>query len=61
MIKFIKNTTPISICDIGASPIDKTDFIENLFENCDSEIIGFEPNIDEFKKLETSNPKKKIL
>ena len=60
MIKFIKNTTPISICDIGASPIDKTDFIENLFENCDSEIIGFEPNIDEFKKLETSNPKKKF-
>ena len=60
MIDFIKSKTPINICDIGASPIDKTDFIQTLFDNCNSKIIGFEPNIDEFKKLERSNPKKKF-
>ena len=60
MINFIKSKTPINICDIGASPIDKTDFIQTLFDNCNSKIIGFEPNIDEFKKLERSNPKKKF-
>ena len=60
MINFIKSKTPINICDIGASPIDKTDFIQTLFDNCNSNIIGFEPNIDEFKKLERSNPKKKF-
>ena len=60
MINFIKSKTPINICDIGASPIDNTDFIETLFNNCNSKIIGFEPNIDEFKKLERSNPKKKF-
>lgn len=60
MIDFIKSKTPINICDIGASPIDKTDFIQTLFDNCNSNIIGFEPNIDEFKKLERSNPKKKF-
>ena len=60
MINFIKIKTPINICDIGASPIDKTDFIQTLFDNCNSKIIGFEPNIDEFKKLERSNPKKKF-
>ena len=60
MINFIKSKTPINICDIGASPIDKTDFIQTLFDNCNSKIIGFEPNIHEFKKLERSNPKKKF-
>ena len=60
MINFIKIKTPINVCDIGASPIDKTDFIQTLFDNCNSNIIGFEPNIDEFKKLERSNPKKKF-
>ena len=60
MINFIKIKTPINVCDIGASPIDKTDFIQTLFDNCNSKIIGFEPNIDEFKKLERSNPKKKF-
>ena len=60
MIDFIKSKTPINICDIGASPIDNTDFIQTLFNNCNSKIIGFEPNIHEFKKLERSNPKKKF-
>jgi len=59
-MKFINNNSEIVVCDIGASPIDKTDFIQTLFDNCNSKIIGFEPNIDEFKKLERSNPKKKF-
>ena len=58
MINFIKNETPIIICDIGASPIDKTDFIDELFNNTESKIIGFEPNNDEFIKLEKNDEKK---
>ena len=58
MISFIKNETPIIICDIGASPIDKTDFIDELFNNTESKLIGFEPNNDEFIKLEKNNEKK---
>lgn len=54
----IKNSTPISICDIGASPIDKTEFIDDLYNNSNSRIIGFEPNLEEFNKLEKNNPKK---
>lgn len=59
MINFIKSETPIQICDIGASPIDKTDFIDELFINTNSKLIGFEPNNDEFQKLDKNNPKKK--
>lgn len=46
------------ICDIGAATSDKTDFIDNLFNNTDSKLIGFEPNPDEFKKLKNTNDKK---
>lgn len=59
MIKFIENKTPIKICDIGASPKDKTKFIEELFISTNSTLIGFEPNNDEFEKLEKDNPRKK--
>ena len=59
MINFIQTETPIQICDIGASPIDKTDFIEELLINTNSKLIGFEPNNDEFQKLDKNNPKKK--
>jgi len=59
MINFIKSETPIQICDIGASPIDKTDFIEELLINTNSNLIGFEPNNNEFQKLDKNNPKKK--
>tara|TARA_B100000989_G_scaffold295469_1_gene276636 strand:- start:940 stop:1776 length:837 start_codon:yes stop_codon:yes gene_type:complete len=59
MINFIKSETPIQICDIGASPIDKTDFIEELLINTNSNLIGFEPNNNEFRKLDKNNPKKK--
>jgi len=58
MIDFINNKSPIYICDIGASPIDKTDFIDDLYNNSNSKIIGFEPNIEEFNKLENRNSKK---
>ena len=58
MINFIKNNSPIMICDIGAAPIDKTEFIDELFNNTNSKLIGFEPNEEEFNKLEKNNPKK---
>ena len=43
-MKFIQTATPIQICDIGASPIDKTEFIEILLDKTNSKIVGFEPN-----------------
>ena len=58
MINFIKNNSPIIICDIGAAPIDKTKFIDELFNNTNSKLIGFEPNDEEFNKLEKNNPRK---
>ena len=58
MINFIKNDTPITICDIGASSIDKTEFIDELFNNTNSKLIGFEPNEEEFNNLEKNNPRK---
>ena len=57
-MKFIQTTTPIQVCDIGASPVDKTEFIEILLDKTNSNIIGFEPNKDEFIKLEQSSKKK---
>ena len=57
-MNFIKNLEPITICDIGASPINKTEFIENLFNNTNSNIIGFEPNAEEFKKLSDTTRRK---
>ncbi len=59
MMEFIQTETPIQVCDIGASPIDKTDFIEELLINTNSKLIGFEPNNYEFQKLDKNNPKKK--
>ena len=59
MIKFIETETPIQICDIGASPKDKTKFLEELFMSTNSTLIGFEPNNNEFEKLEKDNPRKK--
>jgi FkbM family methyltransferase len=58
MINFIKNNSPIIICDIGAAPIDKTEFIDELFNNTNSKLIGFEPNEEGFNKLEKNNPRK---
>ena len=56
-MNFIKTQNPILICDIGASPIQPTKFIDNLFDNTDSKIIGFEPNEDEFLKLKNTSKK----
>ena len=59
MINFIETETPIQICDIGASNIEKTDFIDELLDNTSSRIIGFEPNKEEFEKLNKNDPKRK--
>ena len=58
-MNFLKNKKPIIICDIGASPIDKTVFIDDLFNNTFCKIIGFEPNKAEFDKLDNTSPNKK--
>ena len=55
---FLKNKSPIIVCDIGASPIDKTTFIEKIINNTFSKLIGFEPNKKEFDKLDKSDPNK---
>ena len=59
MIDFLKINNPIQICDIGASPIDETDFIEELLDNTDSRLIGFEPNENEFQKLDKNKKRRK--
>ena len=50
-MNFIKNLEPILICDIGASPCDPTNHIEDLLNNTKSFLYGFEPNKDEYLKL----------
>ncbi len=58
MLKFLTTKTPIVICDIGASPVDPTPSIEDLINNTNSILYGFEPNEDEFNKLKQSVKKK---
>ncbi len=58
-MNFLKNKNPIKICDIGASAIDKTNFIDDLTNNAYCNLIGFEPNNNEFKKLNKNEPNKK--
>ena len=48
---FIKNYSTINICDIGCGPSQKTLFIDALLKNTNSNLVGFEANIDEYKKL----------
>ena len=57
-MNFLKNKNPIIVCDIGASPVDKTAFIEKIINNTFSKLIGFEPNKKEFEKLDKSDPNK---
>ena len=52
-----KNETPLVICDIGASPADPTPFIDELFNNVNCFLYGFEPNEEEFKKLNSTDKK----
>ena len=56
--KLIETERPIVICDIGASPIDPTIHIDNLINNTNCILYGFEPNKTEFEKLEETEKKK---
>ncbi len=58
MFEFLTTKTPIVICDIGASPIEDTTFIDDLMSNTKSILYGFEPNEDEFSKLNQTDRKK---
>ena len=59
MIKsLIHNETPLVICDIGASSVDPTAFIDELIKNVDCFLYGFEPNEEEFNKLVQTEKKK---
>jgi FkbM family methyltransferase len=58
MIDKLKTTSPIVICDIGASPIDPTSHIDDLMNNTNSILYGFEANINEFNKLKQTENKK---
>ena len=54
----INNETPLVICDIGASSVDPTAFIDELIRNVDCFLYGFEPNEEEFIKLNSTDKKK---
>ena len=56
--KIINPKEPIVICDIGASPVDATAFIDDLMNNTNCILYGFEPNEDEFNKLNQTEKKK---
>ena len=58
MLEIINPKEPIVVCDIGASPVDPTPSIEDLINNTNSILYGFEPNEDEFNKLKQSDKKK---
>ena len=58
MLRIINTKEPIVVCDIGASPVDATPFIDDLINNTNSILYGFEPNEDEFKKLNQTERKK---
>jgi len=58
VLEIINPKEPIVICDIGASPVDPTPFIDDLINNTNSVLYGFEPNEDEFKKLTQTERKK---
>ena len=57
-MKFIKNKSEIVICDIGASPCDPTEHLEELLNNTKSFLYGFEPNEEEFNKLKITENKR---
>ena len=57
-MKFINHNSDIVVCDIGASPCDPTEHLEELLNNTKSFLYGFEPNEEEFKKLIITENKK---
>jgi len=56
--QLIKTETLTVICDIGASSIDPTVHIDNLINNTNCILYGFEPNKTEFEKLKETEKKK---
>jgi FkbM family methyltransferase len=60
VFKIINPKEPIVICDIGASSIDTNIWtsIDDLMNNTNSILYGFEPNEDEFSKLNQTEKKK---
>ena len=58
MLEIINTKEPIVICDIGASSIEATPFIDDLMSSTNSILYGFEPNEDEYKKLIPTDNKK---
>jgi FkbM family methyltransferase len=58
VLGIINTKEPIVVCDIGASPVDTTPFIDDLINNTNSILYGFEPNEDEYKKLIPTDKKK---
>jgi FkbM family methyltransferase len=58
VLGIINTKEPIVICDIGASPIEPTPFIDDLMSSTNSILYGFEPNEDEYKKLIPTDKKK---
>ena len=58
MNRLINTKEPIVVCDIVASPVDATPFIDDLISNNNSILYGFEPNEDEFKKLNQTEKKR---
>ena len=51
MMDFIKELVSIEICDIGAGNSEAATFLDNIINNCETHIAGFEPNEVEFNKL----------
>jgi len=58
VLEIINPKEPIVVCDIGASDIDPSPSIEDLINNTNAILYGFEPNEDEFNKLKQSERKK---
>jgi len=56
--QLIKTETLTVICDIGASSIDPTVHIDNLINNTNCILYGFEPNKTEFEKIKRKKKKK---
>ena len=50
-MEFIKNNTQINICDIGTSPCDPADHLEELLKNTNAFLVGFDLNIEEYRKI----------
>ena len=57
MQKMINTKEPIIVCYIAESPTNDTPIINNLINNTNSILYGFEPNEDEFNKLAQTEKK----